>query len=380
MNRAVGIEGERPADRIKVAPTTRNNPHRPLYIGHADSPALHADYGARTGGRDIRQLGRVLTVDIDGETHSGVLQSNLGGELVSNIKLIVDNRFPYEMKADDHHPPADWETYIHRVRQYGKHMAGVMRRNPETYMTVTTPSGLAAALSTEGRIGRLVSVEGMPQVIDVSHSEAAGDLATIGTEVVNLMWNYTTDVGGTHADPDTSLTKKGESFLAAVGDVGIAVVDASHANERTTLRMTEVVSPNRRVMISHTGARIGEVAEKSRNATDDAVRAVFQRDGIVGVAITKGMLGGDTVDHVVDAAARFVELDPTGGELVTLGPDSNGIAPASRVREATTVVELHNVADRMLERGFGEDLVNRIFWKNAVNFWHGALTDAQKAA
>ena len=134
------------------------------------------------------------------------------------------------------------------------------------------------------------------------------------------------------------------------------------------------------VIASHTGARIGDVSEKTRNITDDVSTSIIERKGIVGIGTAGGMLGGKTLDHLVEAVRHFVKLDPTDGELVTLGHDLNGLGAESMVEGATTILDSHRVAGALFDAGFTREMVENIFWKNAYNFWHSALGDSRKTA
>ena len=73
-------------------------------------------------------------------------------------------------------------------------------------------------------------------------------------------------------------------------------------------------------------------------------------------------------------------MDPTDGELVTLGHDLNGLGAESMVEGATTILDSHRVAGALFDAGFTREMVENIFWNNAYNFWHSALGDSRKTA
>ncbi len=377
---ARGVE-LRPSQRLKeVGSTTPGNKRIPFYVGHADGPALRNDYGAPIESMDTGLLGTQLSPLAEGADRKSVFQSNTGGQLAANNKLIVENVFAYESKPE-HQPPPTWERFSELFLTYDGYTEWMMRSHPDTYMTVTTPSGLSLAMRTNGRIGILKSVEGMPEKIDVPLSVAADTIAGVGTQVLDLMWNQNTDVGDSHTThEDNGLTLKGAAFLQTCADAGIPVFDVSHASPKTAMDMIELMGSNRRVIASHTGARIGTAAEKTRNITDDVARAIYDRGGIVGVATAGGMLGGNNMENIVNTVLHFVELDPTGGKLVTLGHDLNGLGVESMIPGAVTVLDTPNIANALIEAGFTEDMVKDILWRNAYDFWHSALEDVKKPA
>lgn len=365
----------------RIGSTTPGNKNIPLYVGHEDGPALNHDYGADIGGREINDLGNLLKPFVQGAMRGSVFQLNHGGAIAANVKIIVRNIFAYEQRLDEHYPPVTWVEFKKLFLAQNDYIEKVTRQHPDTYITIATREELEFAMKTDGEIGILKSVEGMPRNIDVPLDQAAQMFADAKIQVLDLMVNSNTDVGDSHTtNKDKGLSSKGKDFLTTCADAGIPVFDVSHASPRTAMDMIKLIGPNRRVIASHTGARIGNVAEYSRNITDDVARGIFERNGIIGIATAGRLLGGNTVEYVVSTIRHFVELDPTGGRLVTLGPDTNGIQIESKVEGVATVLELQNIAGALHKAGFSDDMIEDIFWRNAYDFWYSALEDVKKPA
>lgn len=373
----------RPSDSVSVASTTPGNPNTPSYLGHVDYSAFNHDYfkdnpNSPVTSLDTNRLGEEILptgIPITDDVRRSPFQSNTGGVLKANVKLEVMNAFPYEMKPDDHHAPVNWEAYKRQFELHDAFHDALLAKYPNTYMLVTTPSGLTAALSTEGRIGVIKSVEGLPQRLEVPLGQAAKAIADTKTVIVDAVWNDRNNFfGQPHGNTEKEgVTAQGFAFMEALADAGIPVLDVSHANEATALDMITHFDPRLFVIASHTGARIGAASERTRNASDKVLQAVFERGGIVGAAASGLMSGGKELENVVGVIRRLVELDPTGGKLVTLGPDFNGISLASKINDFGTVLELPNLAEALKKDGFNQDEIENIFWKNAYDFWHNAL-------
>ena len=252
---------KRPSEVIVVGNTTKVNSHIPMYIGHSDSAALHFDYFAKSDSLDVGLLGSILKPVVEGSSRNSLLQINTGGEMDANIKLVVENIHPYIMREDNHYPPLDLEEYSRRFMLYQEYIQKVMALHPQTYITVTSQKTLIESITSVGRIGLINSVEGMPYIIG-SVSDAAKLFADSNTMVINLMCNQNTDVGDSHTTAiDNGLTLKGKDFLQRCANYGIPVFDVSHASPKTAMDMLRIIGPNRRVIASHTGTRIGAVSE-----------------------------------------------------------------------------------------------------------------------
>src|SRR3954470_7019282 len=137
----------RPSQCITVRPTTPDNEHIPLYIGHCDTPGLHIDYGAPTGSLDIEKIGTVLDPVIERVTRQALFQSNTGAEKAANVKVIVNNFFLYEMTQSGYYVQENWEGYASRLQMYyGDYIDEVIDQHRDTYTFVTTLKELTDAM------------------------------------------------------------------------------------------------------------------------------------------------------------------------------------------------------------------------------------------
>ncbi|HUQ84847.1 MAG TPA: membrane dipeptidase [Candidatus Limnocylindrales bacterium] len=356
--------------------------HYPLSLGHTDDSALHVDFRAPTGSLKIDILGKTLTPVVSESQREAPFQSDTGGELEANVKLTVKNIFAYIMRSDDHYPPADLEAYAKTFGIHNRYLKSVMGRHRDTYINITTQNELVTAIKTPGKIGAIRSVEGMSEHVGKDIDATAKLFSDAGIQIINLMWNHPTDVGDTHkSSEDYGLTNTGKELLEATFGYGMRVFDVSHASPRTAEAMIRLGQKlGCKVIASHTGAQNEHGKERTRNITDKVAEGIFGQGGIVGVATTEAMVGGSTIDHVVAAIEHFVKLDPTHGKLVTLGPDTNGIAKGKEIDGAATVIELQNIAVALLRKGYDLDFVLDIFWRNAYDFWHSTFEDVKNPA
>ena len=142
-------------------------------------------------------------------------------------------------------------------------------------------------------------------------------------------------VGTSHYQKvDTGLTEMGEAVIRRMNQLGI-MVDLSHSGTRTTL--DAIRASQEPVLISHTACRALSRGGKSpnRNATDEAIRNVAERGGMIGIITVPNLLGGfgaETVYRHLDHAVKLVGVDHVG-----LASDQG---PMGRAVQAPEIVKI----------------------------------------
>jgi membrane dipeptidase len=195
-------------------------------------------------------------------------------------------------------------------------------------------------LSIEG--GRLVNVELLP------------DLHELGVRYITLMHNFDNEIGGSSLGTATvGLSKRGIDLVKEIERVGI-VPDISHANDNTAW---DVISySDGHVIASHSGCR-GLVAH-SRNLSDELIKYIALRDGVVGVPFVRKFLGWPryTVADHIDYIVQLVGIDH-----VAIGSDIDGAITIGEASEWRGVV-----IDTLLERGYSIDDIAAVVGGNAT--------------
>ena len=133
----------------------------------------------------------------------------------------------------------------------------------------------------------------------------------LGLRIMQLTYNYRNAFGDGCLEPEEAgLTLLGRDAVRIMNQLGIAI-DLSHVGQRT---MHDVIELSEQpVLITHANARA--LAELERNKTDDIIKAVADKGGVIGVSIYGPMCwNGDParkptlddffrhLDHIVDIA------------------------------------------------------------------------------
>ena len=130
--------------------------------------------------------------------------------------------------------------------------------------------------------------------------------AELGVRQVLLAYNRANEAAGGCYEDDASLTALGVSFVRACEEAGI-VVDCSHMNEKTAMRIMEIAE--KPIVFSHSNVRV--LNGNLRNITDDMIDACAALGGVIGVnGVSAFMPGGvaeaDAMIEVIDYLAERV--------------------------------------------------------------------------
>ena len=132
--------------------------------------------------------------------------------------------------------------------------------------------------SLDGRIGLLLALEGAeplgydPWVADIFWK--------LGVRMVSLTWNRRNPFAdGLGETSDGGLSALGRELVHRLSALGV-ILDLSHASERTFAQVLET-APEATVVASHANCRA--LVDTPRNLSDEQLRALAARDGVVGV-------------------------------------------------------------------------------------------------
>jgi membrane dipeptidase len=215
----------------------------------------------------------------------------------------------------------------------------------------------------EGKMSAILTIEGTagfgfnPALLE--------NLYQIGFRITTLGWNEQNPLCGSHKTGG-GLTDLGREYVKEAQRLGM-IIDVSHISDEAFWDIMNITE--KPVIASHSNSR--SVCPVSRNLTDDMFRAICQSGGVAGFNMCAPFVGEDPdLDTCADHFIHFLEL---GGEKhMALGGDLDGcdVLP----RGFSGLQDYPKLADKLLERGFGEDLVSDIFWNNAMEVMRKCCT------
>jgi membrane dipeptidase len=168
----------------------------------------------------------------------------------------------------------------------------------------------------DGRVGIMITTQ------NSLHFRTAADVETfhrLGQRVSQLTYNVQNQIGaGFLEHNDGGLTIFGHEIVEAMERVGMTV-DVSHCADRTTL--DAIAAAKKPPIFTHAAAR-GLMPGYLRNKTDESIRALAQKGGVMGIGFIRFMIRPEapvTVEHVVDHVEYVIRL--VGEDHVGIGSD-----------------------------------------------------------
>jgi membrane dipeptidase len=280
-------------------------------------------------------------------------------------------------------PEAALRTTLEQVAAW--HRAG--RENPDDVVLVRMRADLDQ-VETGGRVGLVLSVEGAePFGLDPGMADVYWEL---GVRRVGLTWNRRNAFAdGAAESPTGGLSALGRELVDRLVSLGIAI-DLAHASERTFEEVLERTG-DAPVLVSHAGCRA--LLDTPRNVSDDQLRAIAERGGVVGLMALPLVVDPDrpTIDRLIDHVDHAVSV--AGIDAVALGGDfirqlrasgalygevTQGLVPAGHsldegIEGLEGSEDYPNLVAALERRGYAGDDLERILWRNLVRVVRRAL-------
>ena len=219
-----------------------------------------------------------------------------------------------------------------------------------------------------GKMSAILTLEG---TAGFGHDPALlEDLHTIGFQITSLGWNEKNPLTGSHMTGG-GLTDQGREYVREAQRLGM-LVDVSHISDEGFWDMMKIT--NAPIIATHSNSR--HICNNSRNLTDDMFLCLCETGGVAGYNACDEFTGENpTIDTICDHIFHFLELDPSGRHI-TLGGDLDGV---TRMPEGFDGVQSWPVlAQRLMERGMDRQMIDDIFWNNAIGVMKRAVCNHTK--
>ncbi len=215
----------------------------------------------------------------------------------------------------------------------------------------------------------LMSVEGMCGIRDDVSSKIRY-LYDKGVRVASLVWNESNELAeGWPNDPLRGLSDKGKEAIRTMNDLRM-IIDVSHANEKT---FWDIISYSKRpVIATHSNAR--NVCHHDRNLTDQQLKAIASKGGVVGLNAAKFFVSDNEDEQTALGLAKqaFYIANLIGVDHVGCGFDYMnflGNYPDDDMAEGLEdASKTQNLIKALYEVGFSDEEVEKIAYLNVYNF------------
>lgn len=344
----------------------------------------------------LKQRGKPEALRRNGR-HMDLLRMKESRYLVQNFALFVMLE-----KAED-----PWEYVCSLYRHYQEEL----EKNRDILAPVLRFSDIAAN-EAAGKLSSMLTVE--EGGVCGGRTERLCRLYDMGVRMLTLTWNFDNEIGHPNYDtqlkqqmmqamgewksagPDSpegeqkrraaqlvfdryihtpnltgGLTERGREFVAKMEELGM-IPDVSHLSDAG---FYDVLETTRKPFVaSHSNAR--SVCPYVRNMTDDMIRRLAERGGVMGLNFCADFLEekplGEKNPGSMAAAVRHAKhiVSVGGVEVLGLGSDFDGIETNEDLPGAQSMGALWEALSRA---GFPEDQLDKIFYKNVLRVYGDTL-------
>jgi membrane dipeptidase len=185
----------------------------------------------------------------------------------------------------------------------------------------------------------------------------------LGVRLITLTWNFPNEIGFPNIDvhhSDKGLTSFGQEVVDEMNTLGM-LIDVSHLSDGG---FYDVAQRSKKPFIaSHSNSR--QITNHPRNLTDDMIRLLADKGGVMGINFEKQFLGHNELSRVQDMISHIAHIKKVGGiDCISIGTDFDGI-PSSGL-EIKNIGEIDKLSVALAENNFSEEEIEKIFYKNAI--------------
>jgi len=183
----------------------------------------------------------------------------------------------------------------------------------------------------------------------------------LGVRLMTLTWNYPNEIGYPNFREDCrgkGLTDFGKQVVREMNELGM-VIDVSHMSDGGFYDVAHLSSSP--FIASHSNARA--VKDHPRNLTDDMIKILAQKGGVMGINFCADFLGDSGITHIEDIIKHIKHIRNVGGiDVISLGTDFDGIECQLEIQNFGQMGKLTSALER---EGFSTEEIEKICFKNA---------------
>lgn len=189
-------------------------------------------------------------------------------------------------------------------------------------------------------------------------------LAELGVRIMTLTWNEKNELGsGVLSNNKCGLTDFGKLAVAEMEKYGI-VIDISHSSDEL---FYDVASCTERPFIAtHSDSRT--ITKNPRNLTDEQIKTINSRGGIIGLNLHNAFLNNDPHKACMLDILKHTEYMLSLGceNSLCFGTDFDGCDLPKDIVGSDSIADIYEL---FLRNNYNESILKKIFYENAYNFF-----------
>lgn len=191
----------------------------------------------------------------------------------------------------------------------------------------------------------------------------------LGARLMTLTWNFPNEIGFPNFEMkhhDKGLTTFGRDVVEQMNELSM-IIDVSHLSDQGFYDVADM--SKKPFIASHSNART--VTNHPRNLTDDMIRKLAEKGGVMGLNFERTFLGDSPCGKISEMLSHIKHIINVGGiEIIAIGSDFDGIEVPAEIRD---ISEMDKLYQALKYDGFKESQIEKIFYRNALRFLKDSL-------
>lgn len=253
------------------------------------------------------------------------------------------------------------------VQEIVHHMSTEIMDNLDIFKIIRKHSDLESVIN-ESKMQVLIGIEGLSCI--GNNVNLIDTFYMLGVRHASLTWNEENELAtGVMGNPDRGLTDTGIKAVKKLEKRGM-IIDLSHANDKTFWDIYN--NTTKPLIASHSNCR--SLCNVSRNLTDDQLKAIAKRGGVVGLNTYKEFVHEESdkqdLHHLVNQVDHMVKV--MGIDHVAFGFDFSDYLEGDAINEdngtigVETTSKAKNIIDELEKRGYSKEDIDKI---SCMNFY-----------
>lgn len=212
----------------------------------------------------------------------------------------------------------------------------------------------------KGKISAFLTIEGGEAINGSLYN--LRNFYRLGVRLITLTWNFPNEIGFPNCKDEyvyRGLTSFGHELISEMNNLSM-IIDVSHLSDKGFYDVARI--SKKPFIASHSNSRT--ITNHPRNLTDEMIKILSQKGGVMGINFEKSFLGENLPAKVSDMINHINHIRKVGGiDVIAIGSDFDGVELPS---EITNIGEIDKLAFELKKNNFSEEEIEKIFYKNAL--------------
>ncbi|CAI3550498.1 putative peptidase, M19 family [Clostridium neonatale] len=248
-----------------------------------------------------------------------------------------------------------YDNFIKEIQENSKEIEIV--RNVDELEKANLNNKLGAFLSIEEGEVLKGSIDNLRDVYDK------------GIRLITLTWNFENSIGYPNINfkyKEKGLKPRGKEIVEKCEELGI-IPDASHLSDGGFYDLVDICK--KPFIATHSNAR--EITYHPRNLTDDMIKKLADKGGVMGINFSSDFLGESFASTIEEMITHIKHIKNIGGiDVIGLGSDFDGIENQVEIKDSSEFPKLY---EALKKAGFSENEMEKIFYKNVLRVFKETL-------